>query len=62
MSSESIQAHHLAKRINRQKELESINGDSVRALEIGRKNFCLKGADLHAARKGKHFVLFKDKE
>lgn len=62
MNKSEFELRFLEKQINRQSELEWINGDSSRALELGRRNFCLKGADLQAAKNGKNFVLFKDKK
>lgn len=60
MSSEQIQLHNEAKKAERKENMALINKDPSKALEIGRKNFCLSGINLVEARHGKHFLLIKD--
>lgn len=62
MKQDEFELRIIEKQVMRDRELELINGDPSKALELGRRNFCLKGADLQAARIGKNFVIIRDND
>lgn len=62
MKKDEFELRVAEKELMRHREIDLIKADPSKAIELGRSNFFLKGADLQSARKGKNFVIFKDNE